>query len=348
MIGGHECHQAKLLGNGKVLIVGGAGPLDRVAELYDPGTGTFAATGRYVTDTSLYGFNSCQGAESTLLADGRVLIVWETGGAEIYDPEHGAFARTTNPMYGSYNDGLPTATLLMNSKVLVAGGADDTGIHRGAELYDPATGTFNRTGDMTAPRGGDSATLLPDGNVLLAGTFLFGGATRASAELYDPDRGVSMPTADMITPRCCHTATVLNDGRVLIVGGGVPSSLAEIYTPSVLVPAPVLFSLSGDRQGQGAILHAGTARVVTDSDPAAPGEILEIYGAGLNDGSAIPPQIAIGGQLAEILYFGKAPGFTGLNQINVRVPTGIAPGPAIPVRLIYLNRPSNAVTIGVR
>src|SRR5215468_2978161 len=119
----------------------------------------------------------------------------------------------------------------------------------------------------------------------------------------------NMPTADMITPRCCHTATVLNDGRVLIVGAeaGAPSSLAELYTPSVLVPAPVLFSLSGDRQGQGAILHAGTARVVTASDPALPGEVLEIYGAGLNDGSAIPPQIAIGGRLAEILYFGNAP-----------------------------------------
>jgi hypothetical protein len=64
----HVCQQASLLNNGKVLITGGAvGAEDRVpnAELYDPATGTFAATGPYVTDTHLYGF-------SRKLASGKV------------------------------------------------------------------------------------------------------------------------------------------------------------------------------------------------------------------------------------------------------------------------------------
>jgi hypothetical protein len=206
---------------------------------------------------------------------------------------------------------------------------------------------------MSIGRDAGSATLLPNGTVLIAGGYGPQGPTDVT-DVYDPVSGIFRAGPEMVTKREIHTATLLNDGRVLIAGGFTatyfPSStsLAELYTPDVLTPAPVLLSVTCNGQGQGAILHAGTARLVTAIDPAVAGEALEIYLTGLKDGSVIPPQVAIGGRLAKILYFGTAPGFTGLNQVNVRVPSGVTPGAGVPVRLTYLGRWSNAVTIWVK
>ena len=114
MIGNHACQEAHLLGSGKVLIVGGYDNKGGVtsAELYDPATGTFAATGGYAK--SSFDLNTCQAAASSLLTDGRVLIVWQDGGAELYDPGTGYFTPTGNPIHGGGIYGLPAATLLLN------------------------------------------------------------------------------------------------------------------------------------------------------------------------------------------------------------------------------------------
>src|SRR5262249_32551659 len=179
--------------------------------------------------------------------------------------------------------------------------------------------------------------------------------TLVSAELYNAAKGTFSATGNMSVARFVSGATLLSNGQVLITGGATgtaPSysnlSSAEIYTPSVLVPAPSLFFVSGDGKGQGAILHADTRRVASSDNPAVAGEALEIYLTGLTDGSVIPPQVEIGGRMAEVLYFGNAPGMTGVNQVNVRVPGGVAAGPAVPVRLSYIGRTSNAVTIAVK
>ena len=116
----------------------------------------------------------------------------------------------------------------------------------------------------------------------------------------------------------------------------------------VLIPAPRLFSLPGDGRGQGAIWHAATGEIASPSSPAVAEEVLSLYATTLVDGGRIPPQVAIGGRLAETLYFGSAPGYPGYTQVNFRMPSGVAPGPAAPVRLTYIGRPSNEVTIGVQ
>lgn len=253
-----EFHTATLLPNGKVLVAGGAADKppcyagDDSAELYDSALDTFASTGTMTSRRYAH--------TSTLLQNGSVLI---TGGysfdssdclqhvtspavasAEIYDPANGSFAPT-----GSMAEvrGGHTATLLTNGKVLIAGGDN---IELGllpfffvdgsvtAEVYDPATGLFTATGNMVTPRVGQTATLLGNGDVLIAGGWTASqNASIAAAELYHPATGTFTPTGNMTSPRTGHTATTLPDGKVLIAGGAqdqtlVDSDSAEIYDPA--------------------------------------------------------------------------------------------------------------------
>ena len=100
------------------------------------------------------------------------------------------------------------------------------------------SGTWTTTGSMNTARGGHTATLLPNGQVLVAG-----GANSteylASAELYDPGSGKWTFTSSMTMSRQGHTATLLPDGQVLAAGDETETSngkfadvaSAELYTP---------------------------------------------------------------------------------------------------------------------
>ena len=284
-------HSATLLQNGTVLIAGGyyvgnGLPVIAAAETYDPTSGTFSATGPL--GIGRYGHSA------TLLADGKVLVAGGVtsqdgytfitiASAELYDPVAATFSAT-----GSLNTARSApATLLNNGQVLVAGGgAIGTGPpFDSAEIYDPTAGTFSYTGSLITARGGNSQTLLQNGNVLIAGG---AGANNAAltGELYDPVAGTFSDTGSLNFGRS-GTATLLTNGRVLLVGGGVDAiaqqllNSSELYDPTsglFILNAPTnytRFFLSATSLNNGQVLITGQETSAITVTQPVPSELYE-------------------------------------------------------------------------
>jgi len=97
------------------------------------------------------------------------------------------------------------------------------------------TYTWSDTGSMAMARFDHTATLLPNGQVLVVGGDGENGNGLASAELYDPATGSWSATGSPITPHAYHTATLLPNGQVLVVGGWGKTAIqssAELYDPA--------------------------------------------------------------------------------------------------------------------
>ncbi|ATB42631.1 hypothetical protein CYFUS_008110 [Cystobacter fuscus] len=221
----HRGHTATRLRDGRVLMAGGTGSTSKPsAELYVPASGRWLATGA-LTERRFY-------HAAVLLNDGRVLVAGGFGSesrgpalssAELYDPATGVWSATGSLAQAR---GFHTMTLLPDGKVLVTGGSEqpddnveDDALLSSAELYDPATGTWTSAGSLSTGRAWHSATLLPNGRVLVVGGAGIDIALSASAELYDPATRAWLPTGGMKSPRRWHTATLLDNGEVLVAGG---------------------------------------------------------------------------------------------------------------------------------
>lgn len=200
---------------------------------------------------------------ATMLADGRVLIAGGAtnaldplcldgmASAELYDSSVGSFTSTgsmTSPRYSH------TATSLLNGEVLVTGGfgsvsdCEDLGtpVLSSAELYNPASASFKATGGMFVARRGHTATLLPNGKVLVAGGTDQSGVAATTPELYDPAAGLFTRTGNMAIPRSEHTATLLANGKVLILGGfDTTDPKAQAVTAASEIYDPITGSFTG-------------------------------------------------------------------------------------------------------
>jgi N-acetylneuraminic acid mutarotase len=268
-----------LLTSGEVLVVGTLGSEQQApdgAVIYDPSLNTW----RSVAAPN----QTRHGAATVALAEGKVLV---TGGyivtqtfppvqnhftlfdsAEEYDQQSNTW-HAVAPMQQVRAE--QTATVLPSGKVLVAGGVYEIQISGGlnganslasTEIYDPKSETWAATAPMNLARAEDSATLLPDGDVLVAGGYDCGSGAcvgyggsgdccgASSAELYQPANNGWTFTAPATTGTG-HTATSLANGAVLVTGGrlGIINNDEltgpEIYASQYPPDEPLVQPLSG-------------------------------------------------------------------------------------------------------
>ena len=272
----HNGHSATLLYDGTVLVVGGQAFNSATpggVEIFNPAQGTWTTAAPTAVARSRHA--------AIRLDDGRVLVIGgnrlapdqpslPVASAELFDPVAGSWSPAASMASARLQ---PTATLLGDGRVLVAGGgADAESATASAEIYDPATDRWTRAAPMTTPRIEASALLLRTGEVLVAG-----GASSAAnqdgsfdtAELYDPRTDRWRPTPKMAAAHAGADSAVLGDGNVLLAGGldyqggyGIAVQATDLYNPAhnTWSSGPPLLVARG--QAGGALLGNGSFLVV--------------------------------------------------------------------------------------
>ena len=184
-------HTATLLSDGRVLVTGGwdwaTEPALASSEIWDPATETFAPTSSLLQPRESH--------TATLLDDGQVLIV--AGRSRSSADQAGATAERWDPVSESFRPAgtlaearlMHSANLLPDGRVLVVGGLDpatEETMIATAEIWDPSTTTFGPAGTLTGGTFGHTATLLPDGRVLIVGSLYEDEDFVSMAEIWEP------------------------------------------------------------------------------------------------------------------------------------------------------------------
>ncbi len=249
-------HTATLLEDGRVLVVGGNSDVEpelASAELFDPATETFAATGSLSQPRRAH--------RAVRLDDDRVLVVAGDRGVgvvtsiatlERYDASSGLFTSLGD---ASVIRGNPSVTKLADGRVLIAGGWSygSSQAFRHAEICSGSGEACGLIGLMLEPRAAHTATLLADGRVLVAGggtqIYVEPGVLSATTELLDPISEAWTPGPALAVARTDHVAVALPSGDVAFVAGsagpsgGAMLSSVEIFraeSESVVVGGSLL------------------------------------------------------------------------------------------------------------
>jgi Kelch motif/Galactose oxidase, central domain len=288
-------HTATRLLDGRVLVAGGftsqGTPALSSTEIYDPANDTW-------TPGAPMSIGRAQPA-AVLLKSGKVLVVGggQTGVsgtgtqaagtlAEIYDPSRDAWSPAGNMTYG--RAAYPTATLLADGRVLVVGGralinSPDLAVEK-SEIYDPFNNRWSavQPNNRTGARQDQSATLLSNGDVIIAGGAPNPDASVSYSDLFAPKTNSWISVPNMHNARCGQGAVLLPTGNAMVIGGGCgwadQSSGVEEFNWSTNTWTPVA-SLSVPRgRIQAVVLADGTVLALGGLAPSgSTSAIVELF-----------------------------------------------------------------------
>ncbi len=212
-------HGAILLPTLKVLVIGGEGVSAAYlgsCELYDPSTGTWAAT--RALDQTRRRFTTVMVDGPKVLVAGGEIAGGRTASAALYNPSTGVWGPTGSMTSSrAYHDAVYLSSV---SKVLVAGGMNSAGtVLSSAELYNPSAGTWTSTGSLATARQNATLTALADQTAIGIGGVDGASNVLASSEIYNPSSSTWSIGASLNTARHRHRAVRLSDGRVFLTGG---------------------------------------------------------------------------------------------------------------------------------
>ena len=295
----------------------------------------------------------------------------------------GAYDFTGTNSYSLTTDGSGTANLSSDSVALGAGGKAFNGVV--LSFSDPGFEIF--FGVQMAPLSGsgvflnpqrvlNGASYAPAGNPIAPGEFiaLFGTGMASSAKVAAPPypltlNGVTVLVNGKQAPLYYVSATQINalvpystqgPTATVVVQNGTASS--NTVTVPVAATAPGVFALDQSGTGAGAVLHANYS-VVNAANPAVPGETVLVYLTGMG---AVTPSVADGAipgasninatplsvYVADVSvtpsYAGLAPGFPGLYQMNVMIPTAISVTGPVPLAINTPNAFHDQVSVVVQ
>jgi N-acetylneuraminic acid mutarotase len=257
-------HQAVLLDDGRVFVCGGstsvsgADPVSQLlsivssatatAEIYNPGTNSWSAAPNMPTIRT--------GHIAVKVNDGRVLIAAGVQPGFLGIPSFLSSATRYNPSTNSYNStasfsggrALPVAAKLADGRVLMTGGinadllAQSVTAQASVAIYNNTTNTWQNGPNMASGRYTHSMTLLPNGEMLIAGGVSGTASSTLSPTILDTCEAYTTsntwaPRSPMLSKRAAHGAVLTKDGkRILIVGGAndlgvIAPGTAELYVP---------------------------------------------------------------------------------------------------------------------